>query len=174
MQHLIYMKSKNSLSIVPVANIPQAADVPVDDLLSLFKIITQMEQLCTDQDGIGLSAVQVGIPWKLFIVQRGEGYEYYINCEYEGIGEKYKSIEGCLSLQDKFGNLRRFEVERYSSVRINGQQLIISDSLSLVLEDVNKIEYGLYAVVFQHELDHQNDVLISQIGKEIKISWLAS
>lgn len=166
------MKYKNSpipLVLVPVADIPQATDVPTDELLAVFRLITQMEQLCDAQNGIGLSAVQVGIPWKLFVVQRGIGYEYYINCEYVGFGEKGKSIEGCLSLRDKFGNLRRFEVDRFSSVQIKGQQLIISpESPSLILEDVNRTESGLYSVVFQHEIDHQRNILISEIGKEIE------
>jgi peptide deformylase len=166
------MKPKAApLAIVPVADIPEAMDVPVDNLLSVFRTITQMEQLCTAQAGIGLSAVQVGIPWKLFIVQRGDGYEYYINCEYNGIGEKQKSIEGCLSLRDSQGNLRRFEVDRFSSIAVKGKQLkISSDSPSLVLDDVDRIEHGLYAVVFQHEIDHHSDVLISDIGTEVELT----
>lgn len=160
----------NPISIVPVASIPSVTvDVPIDNLLDVFRLITQMEHLCTDKKGIGLSAVQVGIPWKLFIVQRGNGYEYYLNCEYSAVGQKEKSIEGCLSLYDRDGNLRRFEVDRYSSVRIKGQQLKVSDSPCLILEDIDHIETGLYSIVFQHEIDHQNDILISQIGTEIEI-----
>jgi peptide deformylase len=162
---------KNTLSIVNLDQIPEAADVPTDNLLSLFRIITQMEKLCTEQEGIGLSASQVGIPLKLFIVQRGSEYEYYLNCEYIGIGEKVKSIEGCLSLRDDSGNLRRFEVDRYPSVAIIGQQLKISDSPSLIVEDVDRIEHGLYSVVFQHEIDHnfKREKMIDVIGKEIEL-----
>lgn len=144
-------------------------DVPVDDLFSIFRVITQMEKLCTSQKGISLSAVQIGVPWNLFIVQRDSEtcqYEYYINCEYSGIGEKRKSIEGCLSLRDAQGSLRRFEVDRYSSILVKGKQLKISDS-SLILEDVNKIEQGLFSVIFQHEIDHYHEVLISKIGVEV-------
>jgi len=167
------MKPKSEpLAIVPIADIPQAVDVPVDNLLAIYRSITQMEQLCTAQQGIGLSAVQVGIPWKLFIVQRGIGYEYYINCEYNGIGEKQMSIEGCLSLRDSQGELRRFEVERYSSILVKGKQLKISESSSLVLEDVNRVEHDLYAVVFQHEIDHffRREKMIDVIGAEIEFS----
>lgn len=162
---------KNTISIVSLDQIPEAADVPTDNLLSLFRIITQMEKLCNEQDGIGLSACQVGIPLKLFVVQRGSGYEYYLNCEYIGIGEKVKSIEGCLSLRDESGNLRRFEVERYPSVVIRGQQLKVSDSPSLVLENIDRIEHGLYSIVFQHEIDHnfKREKMIDIIGKEIEL-----
>jgi peptide deformylase len=156
-------------SIVSVEDIPLAVETPVDDLFNLFRVITAMEQICTIQDGIGLSAVQVGIPWKLFIVKRNDEYEYYVNCEYDGIGEKEKSIEGCLSLRDSFGNLRRFEVDRYPSILLKGKQLKVLDS-SLILEDVDRLEVDLYSVVFQHEIDHHRNVLISNIGKEIEFS----
>ena len=164
------MKPKTLLSIVPVADIPQATNTPIDNLIDVFRIITQMEKICTDQQGIGLSAVQVGVPWKLFIVQRDIGYEYYIDCEYNGIGERGKSIEGCLSLKDSQGNLRRFEVDRYSSIRLKGKQLKISDSPSLVLEEIDRIEHDLYAVVFQHEIDHHFNILISDVGEEVELT----
>jgi peptide deformylase len=161
----------NNMSIVPVNLIPQALNVPFDNLISIFRTITGMEKICTDQNGIGLSAVQVGIPLKLFIVQRNNGYEYYLNCEYFGVGEKTKSIEGCLSLRDSNGELRRFEVERYSSVSIKGKQLKISDSSNLIIEDVDRTEKGLYAIVFQHEIDHflGREKMIDMIGREIEL-----
>lgn len=158
------------LAIVPPEVIPVAGDTPTDNLLEVFRVITQMEKICSENKGIGLSAVQVGVPWKLFIVLRGDGYEYYLNCEYTGVGEaKGKSIEGCLSLRNQDGSLRRFEVERYPVVTVKGQRLKISDSPALILEDVDQVERGLYAVVFQHEIDHHRGVLISDIGKEIEI-----
>lgn len=157
------------LKIVPVAEIPVAEDAPTDDLLGVFRIITQMERICVDNQGIGLSAVQVGIPWKLFIINRDGVFEYYLNCEYVGFGDKSKSIEGCLSLRSDDGNFRRFELERFPVIAISGKQLKISSSPSLVLEDVSRAESGMMAVVMQHEIDHQRDILISDIGKEITI-----
>lgn len=155
------------LSIVPAIEIPIAQETPTDNLLAIFRVITQMEKICTDNKGIGLSAVQVGVPWKLFIVQRDNNYEYYVNCEYAGVGDKSKSIEGCLSLKNDQGNFRRFELERFSVALVKGKRLKVSDSPSLVLEDFSELEKDLIAVVFQHEIDHQNGILISDIGKEL-------
>jgi peptide deformylase len=166
------MKPKPApLAIVAPEVIPVAGDTPTTNLLDVFRVITQMERICSDSKGIGLSAVQVGVPWKLFIVLRGDRYEYYLNCEYTGVGDaKGKSIEGCLSLRDTEGRLRRFEVERFPVVTVKGKRLILDDEApALKLEDVNSVERGLYAVVFQHEIDHQNNVLISDIGKELEI-----
>ena len=73
-------------------------------------------------------------------------------------------------LRDLDGKLRRFEVERFAAVQIKGQQLKVVDG-SLVLQDVDKREHGLYAVVLQHEIDHSfgRKKMIDQIGKEIDI-----
>lgn len=161
-----------SLSLVPLQDIPKAQDVLSDDVVLLFKLFMQLEYICTVEKGIGLSAVQIGVPLKVFVVFRDDKFEYYLNCEYEGHGDKGKSIEGCLSLKDGNGNVRRFEVDRYASVTIRGKQLKLSDSFSLVLEDVSKTEDGLFAVVFQHEIDHfeGRDKMIDNIGKEIELT----
>lgn len=157
--------------IVPVEEIPKAEEVPTDNLLNIFRVITHMEKICTDNQGVGLSACQIGIPWKLFIVERDNKYEYYVNCDYIGIGDKSLSVEGCLSLRNKDGSFRRFEVERFSQVVIKGKRLKVSDSPSLILEDCNQIEKDLYAVVFQHEVDHifGREKMIDKIGEELFI-----
>ena len=66
--------------------------------------------------------------------------------------------------------MRRFEVDRFSTIKIKGQQLKIVDG-SLVLQYVDKEESGLYAIVLQHEIDHSfgREKMIDQIGKEIDI-----
>lgn len=166
------MKSNpKSLQLVSLENIPQAEDVFLDDLIGMYKVFVQLEYNCTAANGIGLSATQLGIPFKMFVVLRDQKYEYYLNCEYEGHGEKSTSIEGCLSLKDENGNIRRFEVERYSSVTIKGKQLFLSDSFPLSVEDINRTETGLFAVVFQHEIDHFSgrEKMIDKIGKEIEL-----
>ena len=158
------------LAIVPPDAIPPAAEVSTDNLLDVFRIVTRMEKVCTDNHGIGLAAVQVGIPWNLFIVLRDDVYECYLNCDYTTIGNvKNKSLEGCLSLRKPDGGLRRFEVERSPSILVKGQRLRVSDATGLVLDDVNRIERGLYACVFAHEIDHGKGILISDIGKEIEL-----
>lgn len=163
------MIDKNTvLQLAPADKLPIAVDCPIDDLMALYRLAVKMEKLCTDEDGIGLSAVQVGLPWRFFIVRRGKQYEYYLNCEYAGMGAKQSSIEGCLSLKTPEGVLRRFEVQRFPSVKIKGKRLRLSSQPGLVLEDFEETETGLYAVVFQHEIDHGFQVLISDIGKEIE------
>lgn len=163
------MKFKEPLNLVALHEIPKAQDVPLENLMDIFRLCTKMEVICDNNDGIGLSAVQIGIPWKLFVIKRNRNYEYYVNCDYEGIGEKQKSLEGCLSIKNDKNEIRRFEVDRFANAKITGKQLIISGMPSLILQDVDRVEKDLYAVVFQHEIDHSKDILISSIGREIEI-----
>lgn len=170
------------MEIVEVARIPtkeDTIDVPLDDLMQVYKVCRQMEVLCDLERGIGLSAVQVGLPWKLFLV-KGNGtcplvpkgkFGYFLNCNYEKVtDETVVSIEGCLSLRSPDGRLRSFKVERSNVIRICGYRLLEdSDSqsgLKIVPIDqvINVDEEG---IVFQHEIDHHNGILISEIGDEI-------
>jgi peptide deformylase len=167
------------MDIVPVKDIPKAEPVPLDDPLAVYKICSQMERVCTARGGVGLSAVQVGIPWKLFLIlvdPKAKHYRYMVNCEYTPVehSEKIKSIEGCLSLLDEDGQFRRFEVERYSTVKVEGMELRCHPDLrfhehSAVYNLDDEYSQTPLTIVVQHEIDHHRDVLISDIGQEIEL-----
>lgn len=170
------MKGNSTLALVPEAEIPEAGPLP-EDLFKAYVAAMRMECVCAANNGIGLSAVQVGLPWDMFIIHRPSkksypaDFEYYALCKYAGSGDKMKSIEGCLSLTAEDGSVRRFEVERYGEVVVSGKRLLMSeDGQYAYLEDFESTEGGYYAVVFQHEIDHSKGVLISHIGKEVQVS----
>jgi peptide deformylase len=158
------------MKIVPPNEIPNTSEIvntPTESLIKLFAAFQEMKLLCIDDNGIGLSAVQVGIPWKAFVAlypEQGEA-RYLIDCEYEGLGDKVDSVEGCLSLKDSSGNLQRYLVSRFEKIRIKGKELLTEGNLSL--SDVDEEIEGYYAIVYQHEIDHHRGVLISDIGQEI-------
>lgn len=162
---------KLDLSIVPVDKIPKGEEVPLDDLLNVFRHGVYMQNICLQLDGIGLSAVQLGIPWNFFIVNDQKEGGFFLNCSYEGIGEKDQdSIEGCLSLRNEKGQLRRFSVKRYKKIRVKGKKMLVQrGDPQFVLEEFDKELDGLFSVVFQHEIDHANQVLISDFGTEVHI-----
>jgi peptide deformylase len=161
------------LSIVPVDQIPtDVKECPTNDLVGLYAVCLQMQELCVKEHGIGLAAVQVGIPWKLFVVRYNDKakdqFRFFLNCSYTPLTEdKEKSLEGCLSLRRPNGDFRHFEVERYKNIRVEGHELI-ADRL-LKMEPVVIEPKDLYRFVFQHEIDHQNLVLISDIGTEYEV-----
>jgi peptide deformylase len=163
------------MEVVAVEDIPELSDikrVPVknrEDRLHVYKICRQMEEICDKNDGIGLNAVQVGIPWKLFIIKTNGEYEHFINCSYEAVGDdEVSSVEGCLSLKNEAGEFRRFEMTRSLIVKVTGKKLVKDDGLTV--EDFSAyIHAEDQGVVFQHEIDHHKGILISDAGKEILI-----
>lgn len=163
--------SKVKLSIVPVDKIPKGENVPIDDLLGIFRYGVHMQNLCVSLDGIGLSAVQVGIPWNFFVINNEKEGGFFLNCTYNGIGEKDQdSIEGCLSLRNEQGELRRFSVKRYKKIQVKGQKLVVQQGdPQFILEEFDREYDGLFSVVFQHEIDHAFGILIEDIGEEIRV-----
>lgn len=156
-------------------------DTPIENLLDVFKVCKKLEILCEREKGLGVSAIQAGIPWKLFII-KGDGtceliekdkYSYFVNCNYFKHEESnhLMSLEGCLSIRSADGRLRFFQVERHEDVVINGYRLL-NNSGDLKLEEFNVIlNHKQQGVVFQHEIDHQlgYDGLILNTGREISI-----
>ena len=144
----------------PITDAPKSPEV--------FRAFLQMCELCDESNGIGLAAIQVGLPWRMFIIrQSDDSYECFLNCSYEPVGEeKIVSVEGCLSLRTADGaEFRSFEVMRFSSVRLIGKKL----QPDLDLADVDEVLSGLPSIVCQHEIDHSRLVFISDIGKEVHV-----
>ncbi|RDJ35273.1 MAG: hypothetical protein DWQ19_10690 [Crenarchaeota archaeon] len=168
------------MNIVSVADIPKGEDVPMDNLFKVYNVCMQLQALCEQENGIGIAAVQAGIPWRLFLVKLKKfpdkedsesHYEYYLNCDFQPKSpDKVLHIEGCLSLKTPKGKLRLFEVERYKSIEVNGYRLVIKEDELDVEHLVNYNVTGFYAAVFQHEIQHADQITIDQIGKEKEFS----
>jgi len=167
------------MRLVEVNEIPSMAevkDVSTDNLVEIFKIAKEMEALCLKENGIGLSAVQVGIPLKLFVVRidnkhkfGNNGFFCFCNMDYRPFAEGVIiSLEGCLSIRSPSGQLRHFQVPRYREIVLNGYRLDY-DGTDLKLQNLDNFRLSLedQSIVFQHEIDHQNGILISDIGKEV-------
>jgi peptide deformylase len=170
------------MRIVAVEDIPtpdKLVPVPLDRPMEVYAVGQQMADLCEQMNGIGLSAVQVGIPWNFYVVRtpvpitgigpKPSGVEYYAECDYTPSpdGGQAISIEGCLSITHPDGRRPQYQLLRYKRVRVTGKRLVVADNV--VVEDFAQDWDGLYGVVHQHEIDHAKGVLISQIGREVDI-----
>ena len=167
--------------IVEVGQIPkvnEVTDSPLDDPVAVYKVCQEMREVCEKENGIGLSAVQVGIPWRLFLV-KGDGtcpfipkgqYGYFANTEYEATSdEQVVSLEGCLSIRSDDGQLRSFQVNRHQKIIIISFYKLDFDN-SIEFREIpsdTQLNVSEEGVVFMHEIDHQNGILISDIGKEV-------
>ncbi len=141
-------------------------EIPEDKLMSdkTQSLVSDMkESLDSQEDGIGLSAPQVGVTERIFIVSH-RLFEndpaakdlVFINPVVTWASDaKDTQEEGCLSIRGVYG-----DVERPMSVKIEAYN-----------EGGKHLEYeasGILARVFQHEIDHLNGILFIDKATNIK------
>ena len=171
------MKTPDVLCIVPVEEMPKPQDIqnaPLDDPAAIFILAHKMYTLCRKEDGLGLSAVQVGIPWRMFVViwpwpMEARGFDVFLNCDYEPAGDTLiQSLEGCLSIpKGSSGDRPQFMVDRHERIHLTGQMMIWDKDIEFV--PIDKYVREFPAIVFQHEIGHQKGILISSIGKPFHV-----
>ncbi|WP_456480103.1 peptide deformylase [Nautilia sp.] len=115
----------------------------------LYKLLDDMYETMIAKNGVGLAAIQVGVPIRALLIDIGdeEGKQgkdtliEVINPEFLMWDGTQKDTEGCLSVPEYFD-----EVERYKTVKVKfydrfGKEHIVDAD-------------GLLSVAFQHETDH--------------------
>ncbi|MCL4113522.1 UNVERIFIED_CONTAM: hypothetical protein GTU68_033677 [Idotea baltica] len=119
---------------------------------NLRSIVAEMFELMYSHRGIGLAANQVGLPWRLFIINPTGDSEnkddefVFINPEISDRKGSEEAEEGCLSLPEVYGDVRRPEKIVVKAFGLDGQ------GFQMELED-------LPARVVQHETDHVDGVM---------------
>tara|TARA_A100001015_G_scaffold76352_1_gene84718 strand:+ start:8274 stop:8726 length:453 start_codon:yes stop_codon:yes gene_type:complete len=115
------------------------------------KVLKDMEDTMKKFDGIGISAIQIGAPQRIFLA--GNPAQVFINPKIKDKSSYTKvDWEGCLSCPGAHVRVRR------------------SHSITIQYEDIEgkiiKRKFtGFDARVIQHELDHLNGFLIKDRGK---------
>jgi len=102
-------------------------------------------------EGVGLAAVQIGIPQQMAIVRTKDYSVDLINCEIvKGYDKAIFENEGCLSFPGRFER-----TWRYQEIHINNNA-----------EPKNKefVARGFLAVICQHELDHLDGRLLPDVA----------
>lgn len=157
------------MKLVTVNDIPRdIVSAPVENITKLYKLCQEMADLCEKENGIGLSAPQVGINYNLFVIkEENTSYTYYLNCDYLPRGDYIDSIEGCLSLKNDDSSLKSFLVKRFSQIQVKG---FVFSKDELKIDPVSFLTTkNIYNTVFQHEIDHCKGILISDIGTELNV-----
>ena len=108
------------------------------------------------KDGVGLAAPQVGRNIRIFSIDSKDGPIVFINPKFvKKSWAKDWSEEGCISVPQTFGKVKRSKKIVCEYIDINGEK--------------RKIEAnGLMAFVMQHENDHLDGVLFIDKAKEIE------
>lgn len=144
----------------------------VDD--GVRALIADMFETMYDAPGIGLAAIQVGVPKRLLVIDLQEKDEeteevrrdprVFINPEILEVSEELAVYnEGCLSVPDQYADVER-------PAEIIARWLDEQGS-----ERTERLD-GLLATCLQHEMDHLNGILfidhLSRLKREMVIKKL--
>lgn len=151
---LAYLSAMAVREILTVPNpILKEVSKPVDKVdEELRSLMDDMLDSMYAADGIGLAAIQVGVPKRVIVMDldwgKGErNPRYFVNPVLSDPSDnKLPYEEGCLSVPAYYD-----EVERPDRVRI--------DYLDYDGKPKTEIAEGMFAVCIQHEMDHLEGVL---------------
>ncbi|MDA9569098.1 peptide deformylase [Candidatus Pelagibacter sp.] len=129
------------------------------------KLMDDMLDTMYAAPGIGLAAIQIGIPKRIIVmdISRDEDKKeprYFVNPVIKNKNsETSKYEEGCLSVPDQFAEIERPNECKVEYLDYNGKkQLLKAD--------------GLLATCIQHEMDHLEGVLFIDYLSKLKRSMI--
>ena len=103
--------------------------------------------------GVALAAIQIDRPFRIIIVRNNyedkndRSFTIFINPEItKKEGETISDYEGCLSVPNLYGKVKRFSKVRVKALDINGKPFRVTAT-------------GYLARIFQHEIDHTNGLV---------------
>lgn len=149
------------MAIHPILEVPdprlKTVSTPVDTFDDALRtLVDDMLETMYDAPGIGLAAIQIGVPKRVLVIDlQTEGADgepvrnprVFINPEILDPSDDYSLYnEGCLSVPDQYA-----EVERPATIRARWQDLD-----GKVHEEQMD---GLMATCLQHEMDHLEGIL---------------
>jgi peptide deformylase len=118
---------------------------------------SSLVETCKEHKGLGLSANQCGFPYRVFVMGAEDNYVAFFNPVIEWASdEQVQMAEGCLSFPFLILNITRPKSIKVSYYDFVGQQR------DATLE-------GLSARVFQHELDHLNGIVYTDVCKPVAL-----
>lgn len=118
-------------------------------------LLDDMLETMYENDGVGLAAPQVGILRRAIVIDIGDGPIKLINPEIIEEEGEFIDVEGCLSIPNKAGTVKRPERVKVKYLDENGESKIIEGT-------------GLLSKALCHEIDHLNGILfIDKMMEEI-------
>ena len=136
---------------LPVEKIGKEEQVLMDDMLETMYMAK----------GIGLAAIQVGVPKRIIVMDIGNRDKekepmYFVNPIIKNKNSEYSIYEeGCLSVPNQFAEVNRPSSCEVEYLDYNGNKKILKAS-------------GLLAPCIQHEMDHLEGILFIDYLSKLK------
>ena len=146
-------KEKVTISIVTYPN--KLLNKKSEDIVTIDDSTTKLAKIMAltirQFNGIGLSAIQIGIPKNIIVINvtgKDSDNLVLINPVIVSTSEEQISLsEGCLSIPDIYVNIKRPRKVKVAATSLNGER--------------SELEFdGLAARAVQHEVDHLTGVLL--------------
>ncbi len=151
------------MAILPIIEVPdprlRQISKPVESFdAALQTLIDDMFETMYDAPGIGLAAIQVGVPLRLLVIDLQESEEdsdepcpknprVFINPEFSDPSEELNVYtEGCLSIPDQYADVERPKTIRAKWLDREGKAH-------------DELLDGMIATCLQHEVDHLNGIV---------------
>ncbi|WP_409433276.1 peptide deformylase [Litorimonas sp. RW-G-Af-16] len=154
------------MTIRPILTVPnpilREISKPVDAVTDeTRKLMDDMLETMYAAPGIGLAAIQIGVPLQVIVMDLARDGEppqvkYFVNPEIlEDVEDEVPYDEGCLSVPDVYETIDRPERVKITYLDYNGER-------------VTEWAEGLYAVCIQHEMDHLKGVVFIDYLSRLK------
>ena len=129
------------------------------------KIMDDMLETMYQANGIGLAAIQIGIPKRIIVIDLAKGEEkknpmFFVNPVIKNKNQNLATYEeGCLSVPEQFAEVDRPSTCEVEYLDYYGEKKIL------------KAE-GLIATCIQHEMDHLQGILFIDYLSKLKKSMI--
>ena len=136
----------------------EKVDTVNDDIRTLMN---DMLETMYDAPGIGLAAIQIGVPKRVIVIDLSKNDEkktplYFVNPEIIIKSNKDASYEeGCLSVPNQFAEISRPDTCKVKFLNYDGKEKILEAT-------------GLLATCIQHEMDHLEGILFIDYLSKLK------
>jgi peptide deformylase len=134
-------------------------ELNLDEIKSnqIKKLSEDMALTMIKKDGVGLAAPQIGKNIRLIVINTKDGVLYLFNPKIvKSSLAKEWGEEGCLSVPNTFGQVKRSKKIKCIYLDISGKEIKTEPQ-------------GLLARIFQHEIDHLEGILFIDKAKKIEI-----
>lgn len=128
---------------------------PVEEVNDrIRKILDDMhETLQNTENGAAIAAPQVGVLMRLVVIDAGEGVIKLVNPKIIKKSGSQEVVEGCLSIPNIFGKLKRPYKVTVEALNENGEKIVIKGE-------------GFMAKCLCHEIDHLDGILFTDFVTE--------
>ncbi|WJH33218.1 peptide deformylase [Paenibacillus sp. CC-CFT747] len=123
---------------------------------NIQKLLDDMADTMYDAPGVGLAAPQIGILKRVIVMDVGDehGLIHLVNPEIISKDGEQLGPEGCLSIPGLTGDVRRAQTVTVKGWNREGEEIVIEGT-------------DLLARCIQHEVDHLNGVLFTDVAESV-------